>query len=508
MYRQIRSNRSPRAVRVLPVVQGGRPISLAIPSLDQAVAHGLRQTPFRGEMGETRLIDGRIILAGLGPAEQVNVATWRRAAAAVLRCAFSNRLSALRWIDPAAVSDRLSAPDAAAVIAAAVNLANFDFSDFRSKVAAVRQDPPLDLDLAIDGDKKITDALRDSLLVGKSVDIARRLAATPPNVANPAYMARFCRDLARKTTGLRCSIIDQAKARQLKMGGLLAVGSGGSTPPVMIVLEYQGRASSPAQRSNQKSKIKNQKSPPILLVGKAVTFDTGGYSLKPGGGKTMKYDKCGGCAVIAAMVAAAQLKLPQRLVALVPCVENMIDSASYRVDDIVTFINGVTCEVTNTDAEGRLILADALAYGSKRYQPRIVVDLATLTGGITVALGPFCAGLFANDDKLADQFINAGQSSGDRLWRMPLWNELRDMMKGSHADLINASEKRWAHSGQGAGFLSYFVGENAPSQMPTLPWAHLDIAAVANTESDSVELAKGPTGFGVRLLIDWLRANA
>ncbi len=507
MYRQIRFNRSSRAVRVLPMIQGGRPVSLDNPNLDQVVARALKQTPFRSELGETRLVEGRVILAGLGPAEQVSAAIWRRAAAAVLRCAFGNRLPALHWADPAAVNDRLPAPEAASAIAAAVNLANFEFSDFRSK-AVGQQDRPLDLDLSIDGSKKNTDALRDSLLVGTSVDIARRLAATPPNVANPAYMARFCRDLARKTTGLRCSIIDRAKAKQLHMGGLLAVGSGGSAPPLMIVLEYEGRASSPAKRSNQKSKIKNQKSQPILLVGKAVTFDTGGYSLKPGGGKTMKYDKCGGCAVIAAMVAAAQLKLPQRLVALVPCVENMIDSASYRVDDIVTFTNGVTCEVTNTDAEGRLILADALAYGTKRYQPRIVVDLATLTGGVSVALGPFCAGLFANDDKLAEQFITAGQSSGDRLWRLPLWNELRDMMKGSHADLINANDKRWAHSGQGAGFLSFFVGDDAARQMPTLPWAHLDIAAVANTEGDSVELAKGPTGFGVRLLIDWLKDNA
>jgi leucyl aminopeptidase len=183
----------------------------------------------------------------------------------------------------------------------------------------------------------------------------------------------------------------------------------------------------------------------------------------------------------------------------------MVDTAAYRPNDILKFCNGVTAEVTNTDAEGRLILADALAYGTKTYKPQAVLDLATLTGGVVVALGTFCAGCFVNDTALHKQVFDAGEAVGERLWRLPLWQEHRDMLKGPHSDIVNSCVGvRDAHPIQGAAFLSYFVGENAPTQLPTLPWAHLDIAGVADIKDDRLPFIKGPTGFGVRLLTEMI----
>lgn len=488
MYRKIRCSPTrpdADAAFAVAVCQSQSPPSIGRAPLDRAVARAAKRPEFKADRGETKLVDpaeggGRAILIGLGDAKKLDHEAWRRAAAAAVRTAHAARLTRLHWVGKPAATAARAIGDGAA-------LANFDFADFHGQVR--EPDRPIDLTLSIDGGKTAAAQLREALTIGEAVTTTRSLAATPPNVANPAYITRFCRNLARKV-GLRCTVIDKAKAKQLNMGGLLAVGSGGSTPPAMIVLEWSPQTSA--------------KKKPVLLVGKAVTFDTGGYSLKPGGGKNMKYDKCGGMAVVGVMEAAAKLKLKQHVVGLIPCVENMIDSTAYRVDDIITFTNGVTCEVTNTDAEGRLILADALAYGAKRYKPRAVIDLATLTGGVVTALGPWQAGLFANDDKLADQLIDAGQTTGESLWRLPLTDELRNFMKGTHGDLINANEKRYAHPGQGAAFLSFFVGQDAPKQMPTTPWAHLDIAAVADTDGSVGFLPKGPTGFGVRLLVHWL----
>lgn len=238
-----------------------------------------------------------------------------------------------------------------------------------------------------------------------------------------------------------------------------------------------------------------------MLVGKAVTFDTGGYSIKPPSSMAgMKYDKCGGMAVLGAMQAVARLKLPIPVVGLIPTAENMIDERAYRVDDILTMTNDVTVEITNTDAEGRLILADALAYGTKTYQPRAVIDLATLTGGVVVALGLGTAGLFCNDGALRERFEQASRFTGEKLWPLPLWDEHRERMKGTHADIAN-SVGREGSSIQGAAFLSFFVGDDAPTRMPTIPWAHLDIAGSADARNDTPLYKKGPTGYGVRLLL-------
>lgn len=402
----------------------------------------------------------------------------RQGAGALVRAAAQAKVRRmdLRVTEALAGIKNLSNADAGRVMGEGMCAAGFLFDQFKG-AAAANDDGPASLGVAPQRamQKTFTRAVR----VGASANIARTLGATPPNVANPTWLASYCRSLARKV-GLKCNVIDARKAKQLKMGGLLAVGAGGSAPPAMICLEHKPRGA---------------KGKPVLLVGKAITFDTGGYSIKPATGMLgMKYDKCGGMAVIGAMHAVAALKLPVHVVGLVPTAENMIDTDAYRPSDIITLCNGVTCEVTNTDAEGRLVLADALAYGCKHYKPKAVIDLATLTGGVVVALGSACAGCFCDDQKLRRRLFDAAEDTGERLWRLPLWDQHRDMMKSNHADVLNAAPVREAHPIQGAAFLSYFVDDK-------LPWAHLDIAGVATTDKDTPLYSRGPTGFGVHLLL-------
>jgi leucyl aminopeptidase len=220
------------------------------------------------------------------------------------------------------------------------------------------------------------------------------------------------------------------------------------------------------------------------------------------GMKGMKYDKCGGTAVLGAMHAIAAAGLPVKVTALLPAAENMVNGESFRPDDIITMENGVTVEVTNTDAEGRLVLADALSWGARTYRPTAIVDMATLTGGVVVALGSWCAGLMCNDADLRGRVERAADTSGDRVWHLPVWDEHRDYMRSQHADLINSNPGRLAHPLQGGAFLSFFVD-------PKTPWAHVDIAGTASVEGSSdLYAVPGPTGYGVRLLYELVRGYA
>ena len=424
----------------------------------------------------------RLYLLGLGDREQFNHGQGLRAAAASLVKA-SDRAGVRRLglhLGPG-LNDALGPEDAGRAVGDGLAIGAFNFDELKGtatkkeKSAPDRGGRPSRLEVKID--RAMQRGLQHALRTGESVNLARSLAATPPNIANPAYLVSFCRRMAR-SAGLRCTIINAARARQLKMNGLLAVGAAGSTPPALICLEHRPRAA-----ASQK---------PIMLVGKAITFDTGGYSIKPAASMdAMKYDKCGGMAVIGAMHAVASLKLPRRVVALIPTAENMIDAKGYRPSDILTMSNGVTVEVTNTDAEGRLVLADALAYGCKTYKPRAIIDMATLTGGVVVALGSACAGVFCQDQKLRTRLLDAAEHTGERLWHLPMWQEHKALLQSVHADITN-SGGREAHASQGAAFLSHFVDEKTP-------WAHLDIAGVSDVKKDGELYARGPTGFGVRL---------
>ena len=442
---------------------------------------------------------GRLFVVGLGDPQKFSGRVLRVAAANVLRASAAASVRRLEWRVVEGLKGKIPLDEAARAVGDGLALAGFQFDSFKGKVGAATTASHVNAvvsQLDVDIDAVLRLGVQRSLKIGESVSFARELAATPPNVADPAHIAATCRAMARRT-GLRCTVISQTRARQLHLGGLLAVGAAGSKPPVLICLEHRPRGTA--------------RDRPVLLVGKAVTFDTGGYCIKPATSMDgMKYDKCGGMAVIGAMHAVARLNVGARVVGLIPTAENMVSRRAYRPGDILTLANGVTVEVTNTDAEGRLILADALAYGCKAYRPRAVIDLATLTGGVVVALGRYSAGLFCADHPLRSRLLDAGEFTGERLWHLPLWDEHREQMRGTHGDLVN-SAGREASPIQGAAFLSHFVGEDAPARMPDIPWAHIDIAGVSDVKHSASATGlygKGPTGFGVRLLVRLLETMA
>ncbi len=320
-------------------------------------------------------------------------------------------------------------------------------------------------------------ALPVAVAVASANAYVRDLANSPPNEAGPAWFEERAHALAADC-GLRIEVFGRDELERRGMGGLLSVGAGGSEAPRLIRLEV------------------GTEGPIVALVGKGVTFDSGGISIKPAADMDeMKFDKSGACAVLGTLQAAAKLGLPIRLRGYLAVAENLLDSAAYRPGDIVRFGNGKTAEITNTDAEGRLILADALGLAASE-GPDVLVELSTLTGGCMVALGPHHAGLFTPDDSLATELLAAGAASGERLWRLPVGPEYLEEMRGQHADLRN-SAGRWGSACTAAAFLSQFMGGVSR-------WAHLDIAGVVNKSSEE-QPQKGATGFGVALLIRWLR---
>ena len=319
--------------------------------------------------------------------------------------------------------------------------------------------------------------------VAEAVNFARDLGNLPPNDCPPAHLASVALSLASEY-GMKARIVDRYELETMGMGGIVAVGKGSNNPPKLIILEYGG-ASADAR--------------PYLLVGKAVTFDTGGISIKPGEKMDeMKFDKCGGCDVLAILRAVASMKLAVNVVGIVPSAENMPSSTSYRPGDIVRMYNGKTVEVLNTDAEGRMILADALAYGIATYNPKAVIDLATLTGAAIIALGSNVAALIGNNKQLTDRVRRMAEKSGERMWDLPLYDEFHEQIKSSYADIKNIGG-RPGGAITAAAFLSNFVNG--------VPWVHMDIAGTAWTQDGTYERSynpKGATGFGIRTLVKLL----
>jgi len=325
-----------------------------------------------------------------------------------------------------------------------------------------------------------------------AIVLARDLVATPGQDLPPEALAARAKEIAR-AAGARIRVLGVPELRRLGMGAVLAVGRGSAHPPRFIVLEREpGRGARTSSRSAKRT-------PTVVLIGKGVTFDTGGISLKPHEGMSrMKYDMAGAAAVLGVFAALPSLDLPFRVVGLVPSAENMPGGTALKPGDVVRAIDGTTIDVINTDAEGRLLLADALGY-AKRYEPEAVIDLATLTGSISIALGRQAAGLFTADDALARELSEAGECAGERLWRMPLWESYTDELRRGIADLEN-SGSREGGACIAAAFLAHFARG--------LTWAHLDIASTAWAFGDQTLEPRGPTGFGVRLLLRWLRARA
>jgi len=451
------------------------------PALGEAATALARRKGWTGEDGqaaETALADGTVVrLRGLGATEAFELRTLRSWLAPVAAAAARGGAKRLGIAMPDHAALRGEAAEAALV---AAGLLGYAFDRFRSRPAR----PALaGIEVAPPPGQRATyrAALPASRALVASIAFARDLANSPPNEATPAWMAARARELAKKY-GMKATVLGPAELRKRGMGGILAVGEGSANGPRMVRLEV-GRG--PLT---------------VALVGKGVTFDTGGISIKPAAGmEDMKYDKSGACTVLGIARAAAELKLPLRLRIYVPLAENMASGTSYRPGDIVRCYNGKTVDITNTDAEGRMLLADALAWAAEE-KPDVMLDYATLTGACVVALGTSAAGLFSPDDTLAEQILAAARTAGERLWRLPLWPEYIEDMKGIHGDLRN-SGGRWGGASTAAAFLAQFTGD-------VRRWAHFDIAGAAYIGSERGSGDKGATGFAIASSLRVLRQLA
>lgn len=435
------------------------------------------------DAGDTRLVsvngESRVLVS-LGAKEKLSVEMFRRAGGGLVRWLAKNEVS--RAALDASQLDQFAVDGALKAFCEGLLMAAFKFDRHKSK----KEDKPVvELYLLVEGDASQLQADVDRVqILVRAVNLTREWDHEPPNVINPVTLAQRVTGLGQ-SLGLKITVFDDRQLEEMGAGALVAVGKGSAAPSRLIVLEYPGQGDGVGGK-------------PVVLVGKAITFDTGGYSLKINNGMVgMKFDKSGAMAVIGALQAAAELRLKTPVVGIVSAAENMISGGSYRPDDILTTLSGKTVEVVSSDAEGRLVLSDALTYAQQAFQPRAVIDLATLTGGVVVALGNIRAGLFSNDEALAQALIDSGEQTFERLWRLPMDEEYFEGIKSDDADFKNSGARNAAPI-IGAIFLKQFIEEGTS-------WAHIDIAGTADLEKDMPYTSKGSTGFGVRLLIDYLQ---
>lgn len=444
----------------------------------------------------------RVWVVGLGKLEMANVDSIRQASATLARACRKHRLTdvalavpVLPGIDPAA---------AAEAVATGFLLASFHYAEYKGTGSKKKEDEArvgqTTLTLLAEEVAAVKKGAERGRIIADGQNFARTIASRPGNNINPPSLAKVAQQMA-KEVGLTCRVLDEKEMAKLGMGGILAVGQASQTPPRMVVLEHGTGSGLAVRRPGKKGKAAPARKP-LLVVGKAITFDTGGISIKPADkmGK-MVFDKCGAMAVLGFMYAVAKLNVDRPVVGILSSAENTLGGTAYRPGDILTMYNGVTVEVTNTDAEGRLVLGDALAWGIETYAPSAVVDLATLTGGVVVALGCTMAGVMSNSDALVTELSAASASTGEKFWRLPLNDDHRDYIKSHHADIVNSGGREGSPL-QGAAFLSYFVPRD-----DSVPWAHLDIAGVADSDKDSALYEKGATGWGVRTLVEWVSSK-
>jgi leucyl aminopeptidase len=417
----------------------------------------------------------RVLMAGAGPVDKFDSAEFRKLAAAATRFLKGKDIKKIAIaLDPA-----YAGPEYAAAAVEGALLGDFDPDRHKTGDSKKAVES-----LAVAGaGPGAEDAVARGRILGEAQNSTRELANEPANLLTPARMAEAAKQMAAQY-GLECEVLDEARMKELGMGALLGVAQGSAEPPALIVIRYR-----PAHSDSKTH---------LGLVGKGVTFDTGGISIKPAEGmEKMKYDMAGGAAMIGTMRAIAQLKPAIPVTAFVPCVENMPGSRAQRPGDIVKSLSGKTIEVLNTDAEGRLILADAITY-ARRQGCTHLVDAATLTGAIVVALAHLNVGLFANNDPIRDRVLAAAKTEGERMWNMPLEDDYKEYLKSAFADIGNIGG-RWGGAITAAIFLKEFAEDT--------PWVHLDIAGTAWLDDAKPFMAKGPTGVCVRTLtrlaMDW-----
>jgi leucyl aminopeptidase len=446
------------------------------------------------EVGEVRFnpVDQKATIS-VGAKDKVTLETFRCAGGSLAKWIAKNKVTEAA-IDSASFGSFVSAQDKLApdqiafALAEGLLLGSFRFDKHKSK-----KDEPTPATVYF-LDESFKPTLERASIICDATNLTRAWAHEPANVINPVSLAEKVQELA-KEIGLKCTVLDDKQLTELGAGAIVAVGQGSANPSRLIVLEYQPSAALSGAGGVDEA---GKDAQPVALVGKAITFDTGGYSIKTTMGMVgMKYDKCGAMTVLGVMVAAAKLNLQIPLVGLLAASENMISDVSYRPNDIIKTLSGKTVEIISTDAEGRLVLSDALAYAQQNFNPRVMIDLATLTGGIVTALGSNRAGLFSNNDELANALFSAGDATHELLWRMPLDEEYFDMIKSVDADMKNSAGVAKASPIIGATFLKQFVDDETK-------WAHIDIAGVSDWDNEMPYCPRGASGFGVRLLVEYL----
>jgi leucyl aminopeptidase len=480
----------------LPVFQDEEltPDAVAVDAaLAGAVSRVRERGDFRARPDESLLLyptaaggPQRVLLVGLGKRETLDLERVRRVLGTAVRQAEKLGATAVAFAVDAVVGEgALPARDAGRAAAEGAVLAAWDYRELKT---VEDEDAPrskvVSLTLAGSADAgALEEGATAGRILAESENLARELAARPGNIATPSHLAEVARGIASEH-GLSITVLDRAAMRDEGMGALLAVAQGSEEEPRLIVLEYQGGP---------------EGEPPLALVGKGVTFDSGGISIKPAlKMEEMKYDMGGAAAVLGAMRAVAALALPMNVVGVVPSTENLPSGRAVKPGDVVRSHSGKTIEIINTDAEGRLILADALSY-VQRYEPRAILDAATLTGAVIVGLGHNAIGLMGNDDALVDEVRAAGERTGERCWPLPLWQDYRRQLDSAVADIQNTGG-RPAGTITAGWFLREFAGE--------APWAHLDVAGTAWKDDALSYLRKGPTGIPTRLFVAWVRARS
>ncbi len=463
--------------------------------LQGALSELLKSGEFQGKANQTVLLHTqrripakRVLLVGLGKHKDAGLDAVRQAMATAAKRV--RTIGAKTFVSPIQGMDlsQVTAKELAQAMTEGALLGNYQFTAYRSQRADDARHltgfsivVPRAAELAA-----VTQGTRQGRASAEATAFVRDLCNHPSNVMTPSRIAAEARKIGRERR-VRVKVLERRATERLGMGAFLGVARGSHEPPKFIILEYQGR---PARRRN---------SGPIVLVGKTITFDTGGISLKPAENmEQMKADMTGGAEVLATIRAAARLRLPLHVIGILPATENMPGGRAIKPGDVLTTLSGQTVEVQNTDAEGRLILADGLAYAT-RYKPQAIIDVATLTGACMVALGSFAIGMFGNTDRLKSSIQRAGAKAGERVWEMPLWEEYFEQLKSDVADMRNIGGRPGGMI-TAALFLSKFVG--------TSPWVHLDIASTDWSDRERAYVPKGPTGIGTRLLLQYLLDQA
>jgi len=480
------------ATLVIPVGEGRKLGSVAKAvdlACEGAISALLKRGDLAGKPGQTLLLHSlpglkaeRVLLVGSGKDEALGDRAWRKLVASVAGVLKGlGGTDAVLALDDLAVSARDGHYGKYRLLAETLLDGAYVFDRFKSKKAEPRALRKITLLADKAGQAEVERAVKHATAIANGMAYTRDLGNLPPNICHPSFLAEQAKDLGKAHKGLKVEVLDEKKIKDLGMGAFYAVGQGSDQPPRLIVLNYQG-----GKKADK----------PFVLVGKGITFDTGGISLKPGAGMDeMKYDMCGAASVFGTLKAVLELQLPINLVCLLACAENMPSGGATRPGDIVTTMSGQTVEILNTDAEGRLVLCDTLTY-AERFKPQAVIDLATLTGACIVALGSHTSGLMGNNDELVGQLLDAGKRADDRAWQLPLFDEYQEQLDSPFADIANIGGPKAGTITAGC-FLSRFA--------KAYSWAHLDIAGTAWISGGK---DKGASGRPVPLLTQYLLDRA